>query len=136
MVLIGDACHPITPFAAQGAAMSVEDGAVLGKLLGLLQDSRRNSCYLSIPQVLSFFEGLRKPRTTSVAQLSADCERLFQMHDENEIRQRNELVKMIDWESEDNKFPWLWGDTKFQHALLGADVLKQAEEAFFKEFGS
>src|SRR4051794_33605696 len=34
-VLLGDACHPTLPYQAQGAAMAVEDGAVLGHLLGI-----------------------------------------------------------------------------------------------------
>ena len=31
--LLGDACHPMTPFMAQGAAMAIEDAVVLGRAL-------------------------------------------------------------------------------------------------------
>lgn len=31
VVLLGDACHPMTPYMAQGAAMSMEDGVVLAR---------------------------------------------------------------------------------------------------------
>lgn len=31
VALLGDACHPMTPYMAQGAAMAIEDGAVLAR---------------------------------------------------------------------------------------------------------
>jgi salicylate hydroxylase len=37
-LLIGDACHPTLPFLAQGAAMAIEDGVVLGRVLGRALD--------------------------------------------------------------------------------------------------
>ncbi len=33
IVAIGDACHPLLPFAAQGAAQAIEDAVLLGQLL-------------------------------------------------------------------------------------------------------
>src|SRR5471030_441659 len=33
VALLGDACHPMTPYMAQGAAMAIEDGAVLSRCL-------------------------------------------------------------------------------------------------------
>ena len=33
VTLLGDACHPTLPFMAQGAAMAIEDGAVLAGCL-------------------------------------------------------------------------------------------------------
>jgi len=33
LILIGDAAHPILPFLAQGGAMAIEDGYVLGRLI-------------------------------------------------------------------------------------------------------
>ena len=44
VVLIGDACHPMTPYMAQGAATSIEDAAVLARCLQADgDDSRRRS---------------------------------------------------------------------------------------------
>ena len=34
VTLLGDACHPMTPYMAQGAAMAIEDGVVLARCLG------------------------------------------------------------------------------------------------------
>jgi salicylate hydroxylase len=33
VTLMGDACHPMLPFMAQGAGMAIEDGVVLGRCL-------------------------------------------------------------------------------------------------------
>ena len=57
--LLGDACHPMLPYMAQGAASSLEDAAVLARCfdeLGL--DAAQ--------QVFQRFEALRKPRTSEL----------------------------------------------------------------------
>src|SRR6185437_15250056 len=33
ITLLGDACHPMTPYMAQGAAMALEDAVILGRCL-------------------------------------------------------------------------------------------------------
>ncbi|MGE0761329.1 MAG: FAD-dependent monooxygenase, partial [Pirellulaceae bacterium] len=57
VTLLGDACHPTLPFMAQGAAMAIEDGAVLARLLA--QGG-------TVEATLAHYEALRKPRTTRV----------------------------------------------------------------------
>lgn len=54
MALLGDAAHPMLPFLGQGAAMAIEDGVVLGRLLAEEGAS---------PSALLRFQTLRKPRT-------------------------------------------------------------------------
>jgi len=56
LVLIGDSCHPMLPYLAQGANSSLEDGAVLGVLLGKVQDRSQ------LPQALQTYEKVRKER--------------------------------------------------------------------------
>jgi 6-hydroxynicotinate 3-monooxygenase len=63
VTLLGDACHPMTPYMAQGAAMAMEDAAVLSRCLdGLDRDG--------VPDALRRFEASRKDRTTRVQQTS------------------------------------------------------------------
>ena len=38
IVLLGDACHPMTPYMAQGAASALEDAAVLARCIGAAGD--------------------------------------------------------------------------------------------------
>jgi salicylate hydroxylase len=57
--LLGDACHPMTPFMAQGAGMAIEDAVVLGRAL---EDVSRST----VPQALARYENSRKERTARV----------------------------------------------------------------------
>lgn len=58
-VLLGDACHPMTPYMAQGAAMSMEDAVILGRCLS---DEGPGE----IEEALRRFECTRKARTSRV----------------------------------------------------------------------
>ena len=61
ITLLGDAAHPMLPFLAQGAAMAIEDGAVLADCISSYKDNEKS---------LKNFEQIRKPRTSFV-QLAA-----------------------------------------------------------------
>lgn len=64
IVLLGDSCHPMTPYMAQGASTSIEDGAVLSRCLdGVDPDG--------VAVALRRFEATRKPRTSEIQQTSA-----------------------------------------------------------------
>lgn len=58
LALIGDAAHAMTPFAAQGAAMAIEDAAVLARELAGEHD---------IATALKRYEATRRPRVAQVA---------------------------------------------------------------------
>ncbi|MET3660037.1 FAD-dependent monooxygenase [Aquamicrobium ahrensii] len=63
MVLIGDAAHAVTPFAAQGAAMAIEDAALLAHSLATAAGSSESA--------ISAWEAQRKARLTKVARRGA-----------------------------------------------------------------
>lgn len=54
--LRGDSCHPMLPYLAQGANSAIEDGAVLGLLLGHIKSKDQ------LPQALNMYQSLRKTR--------------------------------------------------------------------------
>jgi 2-polyprenyl-6-methoxyphenol hydroxylase-like FAD-dependent oxidoreductase len=58
-VLLGDACHPMTPYMASGAAMALEDAVVLARCFEEMPDA-------GVEQVFETFEASRKPRTSQV----------------------------------------------------------------------
>jgi 6-hydroxynicotinate 3-monooxygenase len=59
VTLLGDACHPMTPYMAQGAAMAIEDAAVLSRCLdGVDRDT--------IADAFRRFEATRRERTSRV----------------------------------------------------------------------
>ena len=58
VTLLGDAAHPMLPFIAQGAAMAIEDAAVLARELGRAGDG--------LAPALRRYEAARAPRTARV----------------------------------------------------------------------
>ena len=63
VTLLGDACHPMTPYMAQGAAMAIEDAAVLSRCLDSVDAS-------GVADACRRFEATRKERTTRVQETS------------------------------------------------------------------
>lgn len=59
VVLLGDACHPMTPYMAQGAASALEDAAVLTRCL---QDLARDD----LQRAFTLYEASRKPRASAI----------------------------------------------------------------------
>ena len=59
VALLGDACHPMLPFLAQGAAMAIEDAYVLAAMLARQADPE---------QALQLYQQARFPRCTMVQQ--------------------------------------------------------------------
>ena len=57
IVVLGDAAHPMLPFLAQGAAMAIEDGAVLANCIDNFEE---------VGEAINHFEKIRKPRTSYV----------------------------------------------------------------------
>lgn len=57
IIVLGDAAHPMLPFLAQGAAMAIEDGAVLANCIDNFDE---------VEEALKYFEKIRKPRTSYV----------------------------------------------------------------------
>jgi len=68
VALLGDACHPMLPFMAQGAVQAFEDGAALARLLPGAGD---------VPAALAAYEAARRPRATRVQAVAAANARLF-----------------------------------------------------------
>jgi salicylate hydroxylase len=90
VTLLGDACHPMLPFMAQGAAQALEDGATL------------TACLTQIPDVaaaLGLYETLRLPRASRIQELSTMNKRRFHLPDGAEQEERDELMASgaTDW---------------------------------------
>jgi 2-polyprenyl-6-methoxyphenol hydroxylase-like FAD-dependent oxidoreductase len=64
VVLLGDACHPMTPYMAQGAATSIEDAAVLARCFESVDGD-------DIEGAFKRYEAHRKPRTSVVQAISS-----------------------------------------------------------------
>lgn len=62
VTLLGDACHPMTPFMAQGAGMAIEDAVVLARALA----SEPLDDRASVEAALARYERARRDRTAKV----------------------------------------------------------------------
>lgn len=70
VALLGDACHPMLPFMAQGAAMAIEDAMVLSRCLHKLETDF----------ALQRYQQLRRSRTEKVWQLANKNAALYHQH--------------------------------------------------------
>jgi salicylate hydroxylase len=84
VTLLGDACHPMLPFMAQGAAQSIEDGAALAALLKVMPDD--------VPGALRRYEEVRKPRATRLQEASAANRKRFHLPDGPEQQARDKAM--------------------------------------------
>jgi 2-polyprenyl-6-methoxyphenol hydroxylase-like FAD-dependent oxidoreductase len=64
VVLLGDACHPMTPYMAQGAATAIEDAAILARCLEAVAGD-------DIEGAFRRYEAHRKPRTSRIQAISS-----------------------------------------------------------------
>ena len=79
VTLLGDSAHPTLPYLAQGAAMAIEDGAVLARALAMTN---------SIPEALELYQRNRVDRTARIVLQSSANRELFHLQSEAEIRAR------------------------------------------------
>ena len=64
VALLGDACHPMTPYMAQGAATAIEDAAILARCLAEVGGE-------DIEKAFHRYEAHRKPRTSRIQAISS-----------------------------------------------------------------
>ncbi|KAJ7849654.1 hypothetical protein B0H14DRAFT_2765217 [Mycena olivaceomarginata] len=85
LVLIGDAAHAMTPYLAQGAAMGIEDAAILGGILSHPRYSSPSTLRAALP----LYEHLRLSRANKVAAASVESRWFTQMADGAKQRERD-----------------------------------------------
>jgi len=95
--LLGDACHPMLPFMAQGSCQAIEDAVVLARCLSDVSTSDAASA-------LRRYEDVRQGRTAQVQTSSLMNRDLFHMVDGQEQRDRDMIfsitppgMSILDW---------------------------------------
>jgi salicylate hydroxylase len=101
VTLLGDSCHAMLPFMAQGAAQAIEDGAALAACLQRLGAA-------AAPEALRLYESVRRPRASRLQELSRLNKLRFHLPDGPRQRKRDaELAIRGDRSIE--AIAWLYG---------------------------
>lgn len=90
------------PYLAQGANSSMEDGAVLGNILGALSNKTE------LPEALRLYERLRKKRGEAIVRETFAQRHDFHLPDGPEQQARDELFMSKLGQDIDCKFPSRW----------------------------
>ncbi|KAI1759189.1 FAD/NAD(P)-binding domain-containing protein [Hypoxylon sp. FL1150] len=127
-VFVGDSCHPMLPYIGQGANSAIEDGAVLGRLLGHIQRKEQ------IGEVLKMYEELRKPRGEAIVKEALGQRDIFHMLDGPKQRERDEiLLSQMGKEIKEAPFPIRWCCPQVQPWLFGYDACAEVDKAVKKD---
>jgi salicylate hydroxylase len=102
VTLLGDACHAMLPFMAQGAAQAIEDGVTLAACLakGGGQD---------VIDALMLYESLRLPRTSRVQAASSNNKTRFHLPDGPEQVARDAEMAKGATDFSVHSVAWLYG---------------------------
>ncbi|MCG3755154.1 FAD-dependent monooxygenase [Amycolatopsis sp. Poz14] len=103
VALLGDACHAMLPYQAQGASQAMEDGAVLAEELG--QATRDG-----IDAALTRYVHRRAKHAGMVQDASLQNMSFYHLPDGPAQRERDEKLRSFDGES-DVSYDWLWNGT-------------------------
>ncbi|KAJ8521819.1 hypothetical protein ONZ45_g1524 [Pleurotus djamor] len=142
VALLGDACHPMLPYRAQGSAMAVEDAAVLGNLLSRITHKSQ------LASLLYAYQSLRYPRAT-VTQLAARTnQHVFHLEDgpAQEARDASMTAAMelelrgdVQGSSDDNDPTSgnsnVWADRQKSREQFGYDADEEVEQ-WWNEHGA
>ncbi|CAL5870460.1 uncharacterized protein PFLUO_LOCUS4697 [Penicillium psychrofluorescens] len=120
VALLGDACHPMLPYVAQGAAQAVEDAAALGVVLSSIKSHE------DIPLALQVYEKSRKQRAETVQQSGSENRVTLHLPDGPEQQARDEQFRA----SASGTNPDKWTDRETQEFLWGWDAEKAALDAW------
>ncbi|CAK7204961.1 hypothetical protein SEUCBS139899_007723 [Sporothrix eucalyptigena] len=126
LVFLGDACHPMLPYLAQGANSSLEDGAVLGTILSHVKEKAQ------LRTALHSYEALRKQRGEAIVRETFAQRADFHMVDGEPQAKRDEVLRAgPGWETL-SAFPSRWNCPKVQPWLYGYDAIAEASKEVAK----
>jgi salicylate hydroxylase len=109
ITLLGDACHPMLPFMAQGAAQAIEDGATLTACLAKFDSD--------IPTALHHYEQLRLPRASRLQALSTANKTRFHLPDGAHQRERDIQMATASTDFSFDAVAWI-----YQHDATTVDL--------------
>lgn len=100
VALLGDACHAMLPFMAQGACQAIEDAAVLSRLLHDPAD---------VPAALARYTAVRQPRAADLQRRSWKNATVYHLPDGPDQERRDASYAAVSAEDGAGAFDWLYG---------------------------
>ncbi|KAH8590928.1 hypothetical protein B0O99DRAFT_285698 [Bisporella sp. PMI_857] len=120
VALIGDACHPMLPYVAQGAANAMEDAAVLTTAFTQTAD---------VQLALRVYEAVRKARGEHIAAGAVSTGKSLHLPDGPEQRKRDEAIRNAGRDNLGNgDHSDKWRDATWQEYMWGVDVMRETVE--------
>ncbi|KAJ5046833.1 uncharacterized protein L3040_004058 [Drepanopeziza brunnea f. sp. 'multigermtubi'] len=132
-LMMGDCCHPMLPYLAQGANSSLEDGAVVGYLLGQVNADDGEGRAEQLVRAAKMYQDLRKERGEGIRSETFKQRHDFHLADGKEQEERDALMLGMLGGEVKADFPSRWTCPRVQSWLYGYDAYKEAEEAFKKD---
>lgn len=115
--LLGDACHPMLPYMASGAAMACEDAAVLRQVLSTATRETLGAALRRYPDI-------RQPRASIVQKAGRKLQHWYHLGDGQQQALRDELmVQDVD------ENPIYWGHAPRREWFFGHDAEAAATKA-------
>ena len=115
VTLLGDAAHPMLPFLAQGAAMAIEDAAVLAGSLARQPDR--------LPSGMRHYERSRRRRTAKVQRAARRNGRVYHLA-AGEAWMRNLFLRLSGGKMLLRRYDWLYDwRTTLTAGAIGLDTL-------------
>ncbi|OTB08115.1 hypothetical protein M426DRAFT_317217 [Hypoxylon sp. CI-4A] len=132
VALVGDACHPTLPHLSQGAAMAIEDAAVLAEVVSQAPGGGADREALS--KALKVYELLRKDRTSILVELAAVSARTLHLGDGKAKEERDK--QFAAGGKKGTPIPDKWASPEVQDMIYSYDCVKEAQDEFDSLFAT
>ncbi|KAI1342310.1 FAD/NAD(P)-binding domain-containing protein [Xylariaceae sp. FL0016] len=132
VALVGDACHPTLPHLAQGAAMAIEDGAVLAEVVALCPSPTKDREALA--KALKVYQLLRKDHTTNLVQMAEFSGKSLHLGEGKAREERDRQFEMA--RKKGTPVPDKWASPEVQHMIFSNDCVKLAQDRFEELYSS
>ncbi|KAJ9134549.1 FAD/NAD(P)-binding domain-containing protein [Coniochaeta hoffmannii] len=123
VALLGDACHPTLPHLSQGAAMAIEDGAVLAECVSRAPATDP----ATLARVLKVYELLRRDHTSALVDLASYSGRILHL---GEGKAKEERDREFAQNGKTGSVPDKWASPDVQKMIYSYDCMKEAETKF------
>jgi len=130
VALLGDACHPTLPHLSQGAAMAIEDGAVVAEALSLIPDTKPET----IARCLKVFELSRKDWCTQLVDLAYFSGRTLHLGEGKAKEERDRQFAEAKANGGEAAVPDKWASPEVQRMIYSNDCVANLRKEFDELF--